>query len=189
MAGRGRGSDGAALARNVRRASPHSGPWPRLQVWQGSADTTVVPGNADGIVKQWTALHDLHATPDRFDEVAGFPRRAWLGADGKAVVEHLSITGMAHGVPVAARGDEALGTAGAHMLEVGLSSTRQIADFFAIAEGEAQRAAKPRSAASPKPASTPQSGAELRREPKATPVSHGPQAVIEKALRAAGLMR
>jgi poly(hydroxyalkanoate) depolymerase family esterase len=188
MAGRGRSSDGAVLARNVRGASPHNGPWPRLQVWQGSADTTVVPGNADGIVKQWAALHDLGAKADRFDEVAGFPRRTWLGADGAAIVEHLSITGMAHGVPVATRGEEAVGTAGAHMLEVGLSSTRQIADFFGISGAEERRAASPRPAAA-KPAPRPQVRAEPRAEPPARPAAHGPQAVIEKALRAAGLMR
>jgi poly(hydroxyalkanoate) depolymerase family esterase len=188
MAGRGRGSDGAVLARNVRRASPHAGPWPRLQVWQGSADTTVVPGNADGIVKQWAALHDLHSKADRYDEVAGFPRRTWLGADGTALVEHLSITGMAHGVPVAARGEDAVGKAGAHMLEVGLSSTLQIADFFGIAEAGAERqAASPRAAAVAKPAQ--RARAEARPEPRAPAPAHGPQAVIEKALRAAGLMR
>lgn len=184
MAGRGRGSDGAALARNVRRASPHAGPWPRLQVWQGSADTTVVPGNADGIVKQWTALHGLSATADRYDEVAGFPRRSWLGADGHTIVEHLSITGMAHGVPVAARGQDAVGKAGAHMLEVGLSSTLQIAEFFGIAEAQAERRT-----ASPAPA---KSAPRPRAQPPAEPlprVAHGPQAAIEKALRAAGLMR
>jgi poly(hydroxyalkanoate) depolymerase family esterase len=189
MAGRGRGSDGAALARNGRRASPHAGPWPRLQVWQGSADTTVVPGNADGIVKQWAALHGLHAKADRYDEVAGFPRRTWLGPDGEAIVEHLSITGMAHGVPVASGGEEALGKAGAHMLDVGLSSTLQIAAFFKIDTAhENHRTAPPRPVAEvAKPA--PRARAEPRPEPRPSAPAHGPQAVIEKALRAAGLMR
>src|SRR5689334_23050100 len=30
-------------AEAVRRASPHRGPWPRVSVWQGEADTTVRP--------------------------------------------------------------------------------------------------------------------------------------------------
>jgi poly(hydroxyalkanoate) depolymerase family esterase len=42
MGGRAR-SDAKELATRVRRASPHKGPWPRIQVWQGSADRTVVP--------------------------------------------------------------------------------------------------------------------------------------------------
>jgi poly(hydroxyalkanoate) depolymerase family esterase len=179
MAGRG-SSDAAGLAKSVRRASRHAGPWPRLQVWQGSADTTVVPGNADSIARQWAALHGLPAEPDSFDEVAGFPRRAWLDPHGEPVLEHLSITGMAHGVPLAARGgDEAIGAPGAHMLEVGLSSTLQIAAFFGAARIEQSRAtATPRPPVAAKPP----------RAPKAPPAT-GPQAIIEKALRAAGLMR
>ncbi|HEY0148959.1 MAG TPA: PHB depolymerase family esterase [Allosphingosinicella sp.] len=183
MAGRGGQGDAEALARNVRRASSHKGPWPRLQVWQGSADTTVVPGNADSIVRQWAALHGLADKADRYDEVEGFPRRAWLGADGEAVLEHLSITGMAHGVPVAAGGEEAIGAAGAHMLEVGLSSTLQIARFFGIAEaGERRRSPAPR-VLRPEPRPAPAA------KPASAPAAHGPQAVIERALRAAGLMR
>jgi poly(hydroxyalkanoate) depolymerase family esterase len=179
----GRAVSGAVeLAGNVRSASRHEGPWPRVQVWQGSADHTVVPSNADAIVLQWTGLHGLGPQPDRVDEVEGYPRRAWLGASGEAVVEHYSITGMAHGVPLSS-GEDALGEAGAHMLDVGLSSTQRIAEFFGIAPEEAAAAAaKSRVGREPEPAQRP------RREPPPEPVS-GPQAVIEKALRAAGLMR
>ena len=186
MAGRG-SSDGAALARSVRRASPHAGAWPRLQVWQGSADTTVVPGNADTIVRQWATLHGLPATPDRFDEVEGFPRRAWLDDQGAPIVEHLSITGMAHGVPLAGGGDDPLGKAGAHMLDVGLSSTGEIAAFFGIADTKAERHADSPQAAAIEAA--PRARAASRDKQRAAAPRHGPQAVIEKALRAAGLMR
>jgi poly(hydroxyalkanoate) depolymerase family esterase len=177
MAGRGR-ADAAALARAVRGASRHKGPWPRVQVWHGAADTTVVPANADAIVAQWTALHGVGPEPDRVDEVGGFPRRTWLGAKGEPVVEDYSITGMAHGVPLAASGGEdALGEAGAHMLDVGLSSTQAIAHFFGIAgEAKARTQGRPRASRPAAPAA------------KERPAS-GPQAVIEKALRAAGLMR
>ena len=130
MGGRAR-SDAAELARHVRRASPHKGPWPRVQVWQGSADHTVVPSNADAIVLQWAHLHGLDPQPGRTDAVAGYPRRAWLGAGGEPLIEQYAITGMAHGVPLAG-GKDAIGAAGAHMLDVGLSSTARIAAFFGI---------------------------------------------------------
>ena len=176
MGGRSR-TDARALAQAVRRASPHDGPWPRVQVWQGSADNTVVPSNADAIVLQWAGLHGLGAKPDRVDEVEGHSRSAWLGSDGKPLIEHYRIAGMAHGVPLDGKGEDALGQPGPHMLEVGLSSTQRIAEFFGIAaEKRARRAAKPASPA-PRPAA------------KARPAAIGPQAVIEKALRAAGLMR
>jgi poly(3-hydroxybutyrate) depolymerase len=187
MAGRAE-SDAATLARSVRAASGHTGPWPRVQVWQGSADTTVVPSNADAIVRQWTALHGLAATPDRADRVEGHARRAWLGPKGEALVEEYRIAGMAHGVPLdAGGGADALGQAGAHMLDVGLSSTRRIADFFGIARAgmQTERGAS-QGRAAVKWADPPRAEPVARREP--APAT-GPQAVIEKALRAAGLMR
>jgi poly(hydroxyalkanoate) depolymerase family esterase len=177
MGGRSR-ADAAELAAHVRRASPHKGPWPRVQVWQGSADSTVVASNADAIVLQWAALHGLAPQPGRTDEVAGYPRRAWLGADGRPLIEHYSITGMAHGVPLAGGVEDALGVAGAHMLDVGLSSTARIAAFFGIAPEEKARPAK---AAPGKPRAP--------RKAAAPEAASGPQQVIEKALRAAGLLR
>ena len=81
MGGRAR-TRRAELGRKVRRASPHKGPWPRVQIWHGSADTTVAPSNGDAIALQWAQLHGLEPKPAREDRVAGYPRRAWLGADG-----------------------------------------------------------------------------------------------------------
>lgn len=184
MAGRSR-TDGAALGRAVRRASRHEGPWPRVQVWHGGADTTVVPANAEAIVAQWTEVHGVPAAPDREDRIERFPRRAWLGADGAPLIEHIHVTAMGHGVPLASGGgEEALGAPGAHMLDVGLSSTQRIAEFFGIAGGERRRVAMARRDAKEE---APRRAAAPRPEPARA--ATGPQAVIEKALRAAGLMR
>jgi poly(hydroxyalkanoate) depolymerase family esterase len=180
MGGRAR-SDSKLLAANVRGASRHKGPWPRVQVWQGSADHTVVPSNADAIVLQWAEVHGLEPKPDRVDQVEGYPRRAWLGPQGEPLIEQYTITGMAHGVPLGGGGKDSLGEAGAHMLDVGLSSTQHIAEFFGIAAEEKARAAKPRSEERKAPPS--------RRTDAPRQGASGPQAVIEKALRAAGLMR
>jgi poly(hydroxyalkanoate) depolymerase family esterase len=183
MGGRAR-SDARELAGHVRRASPHKGPWPRIQIWQGSGDRTVVPSNADAIVLQWADLHGVGPRPDRTDRVETYPRRAWLGADGEPVIEQYSITGMGHGVPLG-DGVDAVGEAGAHMLDVGLSSTARIAAFFEIApEANAERrpGATPRLPAPSR--TTPTAGWAIR--PEAT---GGVQAVIEDALRKAGLIR
>lgn len=169
MGGRARG-DADELGLKVRRASPHKGPWPRVQVWQGGADHVVAPSNADAIVLQWASLHGLPPTPSRTDKVAGYPRRSWFGKDGTPLIEEYMITGMAHGIPLdAASGD---GRAGAHMLDVGLGSTGRIATFFGIAPpDDAETTPSKQSAARPAPE-------------RAT----GVQAVIENALKAAGLM-
>lgn len=181
MGGRARG-DAKALAASVRRASPHKGPWPRVQVWQGSADHTVVASNADAIALQWAQLHGLEPRPTRIDDVAGYPRRRWLGADGAPRVEQYTITGMAHGIPLdPGTGEGESGIAGAHMLDVGLSSTDRIAAFFGIAPEVAAKATEAR----PGQARRPRKAARTTAQP--APAS-GVQAVIEKALRAAGLM-
>jgi poly(hydroxyalkanoate) depolymerase family esterase len=177
MGGRAR-SDAAELGAHVRRASPHKGPWPRIQIWQGSADTIVTPGNADAIALQWAFLHGVGPKPDRIDRVHDFPRRAWLGADGNALIEQYVITGMAHGIPLdPSGGGDGLGEAGAHMLDVGLGSTELIAAFFGIAPQPAERAA--------------QRPERRRRTPAVagTATANGVQELIEKGLKAAGLMR
>jgi poly(hydroxyalkanoate) depolymerase family esterase len=182
MGGRAR-AGARELGARVRGASAHRGPWPRVQIWQGSADRTVVASNADAIARQWAELHGRGAEPDRADSVAGYPRRTWLGADGEPLIEQYSITGMAHGIPLA--GEEGLGEAGAHMLEVGLSSTARIAAFFGIAPQAEERET---------PAPRPPLPAPRRARPAAAradrPDSAGSvQQVIEDALRKAGLMR
>jgi poly(hydroxyalkanoate) depolymerase family esterase len=59
----------------VRGASSHTGPWPRISVWHGSADTTVKPTNAAEIVKQWIDVHGASSEPTVKDTVSGFPHR------------------------------------------------------------------------------------------------------------------
>jgi len=188
MSGRAKG-DADDLARLVRRASPHKGPWPRVQVWQGSADQTVVASNADAIVLQWTGIHGLSPKPDRVDQVEGHKRRAWIGADGRPIIEEYMISGMAHGVPLDGGGEDAIGAAGAHMLDVGLSSTAQIAAFFGIVPEEEEQRAKPKAGAKPKASAKPARRLEPEPVAKREQPASGPQAVIEKALKAAGLMR
>ena len=86
MGGRAR-PDAAGLAKHVRRASPHKGPWPRVQVWQGSADHTVVASNADAIALQWADLHGLDPKPTREDMMESYPRRSWIGRSDKPLIE------------------------------------------------------------------------------------------------------
>jgi len=83
----------------VRNASNHSGPWPKLSVWHGSADRTVHPANANEIVKQWLDVHQLPSAPMSEADVDGYPRQVWWNADGETIVESYTITDMAHGTP------------------------------------------------------------------------------------------
>jgi feruloyl esterase len=131
----GRGRSAEEWGDLVRAACGHQGPWPRVSVWHGDADSSVKPINAHESVKQWTDLHGLGAVPAVEQTVAGYPYRAWHNPDGDAIVESYTITGMSHGAPVEPGDQEhQCGTAAPYFLDVGISSTYQIARFFGLAE-------------------------------------------------------
>jgi feruloyl esterase len=139
----------------VRSASKHKGPWPRVSVWHGSADTTVVPANADAVVQQWTEVHGLPARPTREEQVSGYPRQVWCGPDGTPLVESYTLTGMAHGTPLAPGSAEGqAGMAGAFLLDAGISSSHRSLEFWGLTPAEpSTRREKP---TAPAKASVPQ---------------------------------
>ncbi|UVK37869.1 PHB depolymerase family esterase [Mesorhizobium sp. AR10] len=195
MRGHG-GPSKAELQRLVREASPNKGPWPKISIWQGSADNTVVPSNADAILAQWQGVHGMGTSPTRVETVDGQTRQVWCDSNGRELLEKYIIAGMGHGTPLKTTGDDGLGGAGPFMLDVGISSTRCIARFWGLANPAMRRTAttdtasakalqtyspaeKPRAA---RPAAEPQPDA-------ARGSAAGIGRVIEDALRAAGLMR
>ena len=125
----------------VRQASGHQGPWPKLSVWHGDADTAVKPVNAEEMVKQWADVHGLALEPTLQMTVAGYPRRVWLNADGDEVIESYTITGMSHGAALdPGAGPDQCGTAAPFFNAVGISSTHRIADFWGLLTPAAQHA-------------------------------------------------
>ncbi|MDJ0388004.1 PHB depolymerase family esterase [Roseomonas sp. E05] len=118
----------------VRAASAHPGPWPRVSVWQGETDSTVHPGNAEEVLKQWLDLHGLTLeAPDEVERSELVVHRRWHDADGRVLVESHRIAGMEHGVPLhAGTGAGQVGVAGPHLLDVGISSTHGILRFWGL---------------------------------------------------------
>ena len=164
---RGSAADGAlAIAPAVRM--------PRVAIWHGTADATVVIANSDALVDQWRAVHALPAEPQEAQGGRNWAHRAWCDAQGHALVEEWRIAGMGHGVPVDPL--SGIGAAGPFMLDVGLSSTLEIARGWGLVaptiDADALPPARP-AATSPTPAEAPT----------------GVRATIEQALRSAGLMR
>ena len=189
----------ADLGNLVRKASSHAGPWPRVSVWHGSADRTVNPGNAGEIVKQWLDVHGLAAAPMSSADVDGYPRQVWWNADGETVVESYTITGMAHGTPLAISGEaEPYGSAGKFLLEAGIASSFHIAQFFGLTKQVAARkSAKAMAevpadaivtASAPKKDRSDDDGQFSPRQPNGRRVLDI-NAVITRALTAAGLMK
>lgn len=116
----------------VRGASQFTGRWPTISVWHGGRDRTVDSSNAGSIVRQWQKIHKVEGPPTRIENVDGIPRQVWCEPSGREVIEEYIIETMGHGTPISAEGDEGLGKESKYMLEVGISSTRQIAHFWGL---------------------------------------------------------
>jgi poly(hydroxyalkanoate) depolymerase family esterase len=130
----------------VRKASPHRGPWPRVSVWHGNDDKTVIPSNALEIIKQWTEVHGLPLSPSVKTRVDGYPRELWVNEAGDELIEAYTINNMAHGTPLGiGEAEGACGAPGPFLLPVGISSSYHIAKFFGIAAArdQAERNAPP----------------------------------------------
>jgi hypothetical protein len=132
-----------ALGDHVRAASKHRGPWPKISVWHGTADTVVRPSNADQIIRQWLDVQKLMERPSGEEQIGRHTRRVWKDARGDTRLEAYSIAGMGHGVPLAMTGVDSCGVTGPFFLEAGLCSTAQIARFWGLdtAEAEERRSA------------------------------------------------
>lgn len=193
----------AGWANLVRSASPHEGPWPKVSIWQGAADQTVDPQNSGEIAKQWTQLHGTGQKPDAVEKNGIYTRRVWNDAAGEPAVEEYVVAGLGHGTPLATGdGQEHFGTAAPFLLEAGLSSSYRIAKFWDIARGEPTRVYEP---AAPAIRSTPdqplrrspQVGAreengrsdERTRRASAPPARYDIAAIINRALKSAGLIK
>ena len=118
----------------VRQASSHTGPFPRVSIWHGSADTTVNPINATSEVQQWTNVHGVDAVPEMDDTIKGYPHQVFNDASGKAVVEVVSITGMSHGEPIdPGPDDDQCGTPDEFVIDANICSSFFIAKFWGLA--------------------------------------------------------
>ena len=116
----------AAKARAIAPAG-FAGPWPRLSVWQGEADTTVAPENATLLATQWCALQGL--TMEESDEQVrhGVSHRMWPG-DTDRRVELWSLPHLPHGYPVGTR----VVTPGHFVEQAPVDATAEIARFFGL---------------------------------------------------------
>ncbi len=130
MASAGPLLDRDALAAKVHAAGPpgFASAWPRLSIWQGQADDTVAPDNADHLAQQWCALHGLTHSADMEEIRDGVLHRQWTGASGTAV-ELWSLPLLGHGYPVGTR----VVPPGHFMLQAPVDATEAIAKFFNLA--------------------------------------------------------
>ena len=110
----------AQWASRVTQQYPgYSGPWPRVAIWQGTADYTVSPVNANELRDQWTAVHGLSQTPTSTQSLPGGTTLTTYGSS----VQLYSIAGMGHGLAVdPGAGSTQCGSTGAYFLAAICSS-------------------------------------------------------------------
>ena len=86
----------------VRAAFPgFRGPWPRVQLWHGTADDTLFYANFCEEIKQWTNVHGLSQTPTTTDHPEpAWTRTRYADGSGRVQVEAISEEGMTHDIPL-----------------------------------------------------------------------------------------
>lgn len=172
--------------RSIRDGAGHSGKWPVISIWHGTADSVVDISNADGIVRQWQEVHGVSSKPAEVGLVDGHPRRAWHDGAGKLVIEEYRVRGMGHGVPLDIEGECGCGQTGAFMLEAGISSTIHSASTWGLLDPAVEKLGRARQATRPAHEVT-RPAHQVTGPGRTHPGGIGK--VIDDALRAAGLMR
>jgi poly(hydroxyalkanoate) depolymerase family esterase len=117
----------------VRQASPgYAGSYPRVVLFQGTADAYVAPMNQEELVEQWTDVHGVAAVPTATDTVGGHAH-ARYDRDGTPVVATFTLAGMGHGMAVGAADPvRPCGQAGAWFEDRGLCSAYWSLSFFGL---------------------------------------------------------
>jgi len=167
----------------VRAAHPHRGRRPSVSIWHGTGDSTVAYANAEANVAQWSHVLELSPRAYATERGPGHVRQVWRDGSGEARLELWSVDGMAHGTPIAPGSQHdahRIGAAAPFILDADLASTWHIADGWGLLE------TPPRAKAAPiRPAAA--GAANVPSPPE--PAESGVMAVINKALRDAGLLK
>ncbi|WP_103347494.1 PHB depolymerase family esterase [Amycolatopsis sp. CA-128772] len=122
----------AQWAAKVKAQYPgYGGPWPRVAIWQGTADYTVYPVNGTELRDQWTAVHGVSQTPASTQSLPGGTTLTNYGGR----VQLYSIAGMGHGTAVdPGTGPTQCGSTGAYFL-AGICSSYYTGVFFGLDNG------------------------------------------------------
>lgn len=124
----------AQWAAKVTASYPgYTGSYPKMAVWQGTADYVVYPVNGAELRDQWTAVHGASQTPSGTRTLTGgTTERTYDDASGAPVVAYFSVAGMGHGVAVhPGSGTDQCGSTGAYFLDY-ICSSYYTAQFWGL---------------------------------------------------------
>jgi poly(hydroxyalkanoate) depolymerase family esterase len=130
--------------------SGYTGPYPRVAIWHGTSDSTVVPKNATNSRDQWTNVRGVSQTPTSTSTLTGGTSLSVYGTDD---VRLYQVSGMGHGTPVdpGAAADQC-GTVASYFLDT-ICSAYYDAAFFGLLGGST-----PSPSASPTVSPSPSAG-------------------------------
>jgi poly(hydroxyalkanoate) depolymerase family esterase len=125
----------------VRAADPgYAGRRPRVAIWYGTADTTVIPANAAELRDQWTDVWGIPQTPSATTSLPGSTtRETYRGPDGRAAVELDRVRGIGHGTPVDPGGAENQCGSTGWYYPASICSSYYIAQFWGLTAGAPSR--------------------------------------------------
>ncbi|TVY84955.1 Acetylxylan esterase A [Lachnellula suecica] len=83
----------------------YNGTRPKMQIWHGSADTTLAPQNYQEEIKQWTGVFGVSQTAT--SSKANTPQSQYTTSDYGPNVEGIYATGVGHSVPAHLNASEA----------------------------------------------------------------------------------
>ncbi|NUT33670.1 MAG: PHB depolymerase family esterase [Hamadaea sp.] len=110
----------------------YSGRYPRVAIWHGASDGTVVPKNATNSRDQWTNVRGVSQTPTSTGSLTGGTSLSVYGAND---VRLYQISGMGHGTPVdPGSAADQCGSAAAYFLDT-ICSAYHDAVFFGLNGG------------------------------------------------------
>lgn len=106
-----------------------------MAIWQGTADTTVQPANANELRDQWTNVWGIGQTPSRTERLGGGTTLSvYDDSSGRSAVEVYSVSGMGHGLAVApGSGTEQCGSVGTYYRDT-ICSSYHTARFWGLDE-------------------------------------------------------
>lgn len=131
--------------------SGYSGPYPRVAIWHGTSDYTVVPMNATELRDQWTDVRGVSQTPTSTQTL---PAGTNLQVFGNNDVRLYRISGMGHGLPVdPGSAANQCGATAAYFLDY-LCSAYHDAVFFGLS-GSTPPSPTPTSSPTPSPTASP----------------------------------
>lgn len=111
----------------------YAGPWPRVQIWHGGADTVINLSNQYQQVEQWTDVNGIDAISDSADYLLGRPRISYKTGSGDTRVQTITVQWMGHAVAVdPGAGPQQCGLIGPYATDANICAAYWIGLFFGV---------------------------------------------------------